>query len=120
MAFSLDQLLAAGRNVASAAAGAAVTFGVLKGIDAQNLVAALNQISNGVTQIATGLGVIVGIVAPIWAAWRASKTAQVATVQAMPDMQVATTNAAVAAAVPDVKLASPSASTITVPVPKAA
>jgi methyl coenzyme M reductase alpha subunit len=105
-----DQVVVLIRYAITALVGYGVGKGWFTPAQATDLTAVLiNLAVAAVGAIPTIIGVI-----------KTSKTSKVAAVQAMPDMQVATTNAAVAAAVPDVKLASPSAATITVPVPKPA
>lgn len=66
------------------------------------------------------IGAAVPVVMAVWALVKSTKSAKVAAVQAMPDMQVATTNIDVAKAVPSVTLASRAAvegQAMTVPVP---
>lgn len=106
------------RNVATFAAGAATTFGVLSVAQSQGVVAAITQVSNGLGQIIAGVGALAGIIMPIWVAYKSSKAGTVATVQAQPDTHVVTTDPAVKQAVPGVTLAPAGSGTIMVAVPK--
>ena len=81
-----DQILAAGRNVVSAIAGALVVFGLLKGVDAETIKSQLNVISDAVGKIATAIGLIVPIITATYAALSASRVAQINKVAANPDV----------------------------------
>lgn len=88
------------------------TYGAAKGwftsAEAGSLVNGLITVLTAAVPVAM---TVIGIV-------KSSKTSKVADVQAMPDMQVVTTSQAIKDAVPEVTKASPTAATVTAPVPK--
>jgi ABC-type amino acid transport system permease subunit len=101
------QYKAAGRNALSYAAGgitAAAAIGLISQHDSTSLMSGLNQIASGLTSIVQGVGVIAGILAPIYAAFRAAHSAspqeQIKTVAAMPEVKGIVTTPAVADALP--------------------
>lgn len=69
------QSKAAGRNVASYAAGGvtvALAWGLVSQTDAATLTEAIGHIVDGTTELAKGVGMIAGVVVPIYTAWRAA------------------------------------------------
>lgn len=77
------QVNAVGRHVISYAMGAVTVLGVLhvvSGDDATTLANSINQISQGVALIATGLGPIIAIGSALWASYTASAKSQIAAV----------------------------------------
>jgi hypothetical protein len=92
---TIDQVLAAGRNLVSYAMGIATAFGILKvnGIDLSVISTSLDHIFNGIKEISIGLGPLVTIAAGWWAAHRSSKAVQVANVNAMPEVKGVVTTA---------------------------
>lgn len=75
--------------------------------------------ASGLTTVLINLAVAaIGAIPTIIGVIKTSKTSRVAAVQAMPDMQVATSNKDIAKAVPDVTLSKPSEPLTIVPSPK--
>lgn len=73
-----NQYKAAGKHVASYAAGAvsvALAWGLVSQTDASNLSEAITHITDGFEQLAKGIGMIAGVVVPIYTAWRSAKNA---------------------------------------------
>lgn len=80
-----SELFAAGRHVATYAAGAATAFGVLHVLsagDAANAVTAVNEISDGVGKLFMIAAPLVGIVSGWFASHSATPKAQIAAAQA--------------------------------------
>lgn len=107
------QYKAAGRNALSYAAGgvtAAAAMGLISHGDSTSLLSGLNDIANGLESVAKGVGVIAGILVPIYTAYRASHSAspqeQIKTVAAMPEVKAIVTTPAVAAESPSLKVVS--------------
>lgn len=72
------QILAAARNAGSYIAGGltvAVAFHVLSPMQSADITENVNTIVEGATKIATGIAGLIGILTPIYTAWRASKSA---------------------------------------------
>lgn len=91
MNLTWDQYKAAGRHVASYAAGGvtvAVTMGLLTNGQGADLNSALSSIVDGVGHITAGLVTIAGIVTPFYTAWRSSHSAN-------PSIQAASITASV-------------------------
>jgi hypothetical protein len=97
-----DQILGAVRSILAVVGGWAVGHGYVSG-----------------DQLTLISGAVAAIVPLVWSFLAHSKNAQVATVQAMDDMQVATSSQAVKDAVPGVTMAKPGAPTVVVPAPSA-
>jgi hypothetical protein len=102
-----NQYKAAGRHALSYAAGAvtaAAFMGLISQSDSTSLMAGLNQIASGLTSVVQGIGVIAGVLAPIYAAYKAAHSAsaqeQIKTVAAMPEVKGIVTTPAVADALP--------------------
>lgn len=73
-----SQIQAVGRHVASYAAGAltiAVAFRVLSPAQAADLQTNLDVLFDALTKLATAIGGIIGVLTPIYTAWRAQKSA---------------------------------------------
>ena len=88
---SQSQVLAIGRHVVSYAMGGVTVLGVMHIVSASDvatLTTSIDQISQGVALIAAGLGPIIGIISALWSAYTASSKAQIATVKAMPGVEV--------------------------------
>ena len=91
---TMGQAAAIGRHVATYTAGAvtaAAALHLLSGADAATIQTSLQHIENGVTEIATGLGPIIGLVSAAYAAWSASRKSQVKAVASIPGTTVVTT-----------------------------
>lgn len=105
------QLLAAGRNVASAVSGGVVVLAALHVISADDVgkvTDAFNQIGSGLASVLGGITALVTVAAPIWAAYTASHSSQLAAVAASPDVQkVVMASKALADAVPNDKVVAP-------------
>lgn len=86
-----SQLAAMGRHIVTYAAGGitvAATLHVISAGDASALTNSITQISNGVAEIALGLGPIIALASGAFAAWTASRKSQVAAVNAIPGVKV--------------------------------
>lgn len=99
------ELSALGRHAATFAGGSIMTaaiFGLVSGDQASTLTQSLQHISDGVKEIAVGLGPVIGIVSGLYAKYTASPQAQINAVAATlpPNGQIITT--------PEVAAASPS------------
>lgn len=81
---TLDEALAAGRNVASYGAGALTMFGLTKTINPDVLVSSFDHIFNGIKEISIGVGPLILTGTALWAKFRSSPSAKVADVSAMP------------------------------------
>ena len=101
---SLEQIKSAAVPILGVVGGAAVTFGIMSASQVGAAQVDVNLIWDGVTKIAAGIGGLIGIAAPIIAAYRSSKGALAARVQASPTEQVITKDPAVAAAHPEIQL----------------
>lgn len=102
---TLDEALAAGRNVVSYGAGALTMFGLTKTINPDVLVSSFDHIFNGIKEISIGAGPLILLGTGAWAKIRSSKASQVATVSAMPEVKAITVSSpelATAARVADV------------------
>lgn len=106
-----NQYKAIGRHALSYSAGAvtaAAAIGLLSQGDAGSLTNGLNQIADGLAGVAKGVGVIAGVLAPLYAAYKAAHSAspqeQIKTVAAMPEVKGIVTTAAVAASSPSDKV----------------
>lgn len=103
-----SQVAAAGRHVASYAAGAvtaAAAFHLLSTQDAATLQTSVQQITNGVSEIAAGLGPIIALLSGFYATWSASHKQQVKAVASVPGTTVITTPE-IAAATPETNIVS--------------
>lgn len=72
------QVKAAGRHVASYTAGGvtvAVAFHVLSPMQGAELTDNINLVLDGVSKIATGIAGLVGVLLPVYTAWRAAHSA---------------------------------------------
>lgn len=108
---STAQILAAGRNIASAASGAIgvlVALHFLSADDAGKIGDAFNQINAGLTSLLGGITALAIAAAPFWAAYSSSHSAQIAAVAASPDVQkVVMVSKALADADPSDKVVAP-------------
>ena len=78
MTFNWNQAKAAGKHVASYAAGGvtmAVALHFLSPSQGTDVAGNINAIVNGVEQVATGIGGLIAIATPFYTAWRASHNA---------------------------------------------
>lgn len=105
------QLLAAGRNVASAVSGGVVVLAALHVISADDVgkvTDAFSQIGSGFASIIGGVTALITIATPIWAAYKASHSSQLDAVASSPDVQkVVMVSKALADAVPSDKVVAP-------------
>lgn len=72
------QVYAAGRHVFSFGAGVIATaamWGLVSQTDAASLTDALTHVANGASEMFKGLIAIIGVLTPIYTAWRASHSA---------------------------------------------
>lgn len=72
------QYKAAGRNVASYAAGGvtvALAWGLVSANDASQLQEGISTIASGAEQMAKGIGMVAGVLVPMYTAWRAAHSA---------------------------------------------
>lgn len=111
MDFNWNQYKAAGRHALSYAAGAvtaAAAIGLISQGDSTSLLSGLNQIVSGLEGIAKGVGVMAGVLVPIYTALKAAHSAspqeQIKTVAAMPEVKGIVVTAAVAEATPSEKV----------------
>lgn len=96
---TLNQVYAAGRHVASYVAGGvsvAVALHFLSPSQGGDLGTSINQVSDGITQIAKGIAGICAVLTPIYTAWRAAHSASptqeaISLVSAKPGTIVVTT-----------------------------
>lgn len=116
------QYKAAGRHALSYGAGAitaAAAMGLVSQSDSTDLMSGLNQIAGGLESIVKGAGVIAGVLAPMYAAYKAAHSAspqeQIKTVAAMPEVKAIVATPAVADAAPSAKVVATAAE-----IPKAA
>lgn len=100
MDFNWNSAKAAGKHVASFAAGS-VAFAVVSGVISQGNADIINQdiglISDGLKKIFEGFAGIVAVVTPIYTMWRSAKNATpkeqaIALTQAVPGTKVITTD----------------------------
>lgn len=86
-----SQIAAISRHVvtyAMGAATAAAAFGLLNSNDVGTISTSLGEISDGVAKIAAGLAPLVAMASGVYAAWAASRKAQIASVNAIPGVKV--------------------------------
>ena len=86
-----SQVAAAGRHVLSYSMGAVTALAALHLIgagDATTISTSINQISDGVAQIAAGVAPLLTIAAGWYAAWTASHKQQIASVNAIDGVKV--------------------------------
>ena len=107
------QYKAAGRHALSYAAGAATAaaaFGLLSQAQSADVLSGLNKIGDGLSSVADGVMAIAGVLAPLYAAYKAAHSAsaqeQLKTVAAMPEVKGIVTTPAVAEATPSDKVVS--------------
>lgn len=86
---TLDEALASGRNVVSYGAGALTMFGLTKTINPDVLVSSFDHIFNGIKEISIGAGPLILTGTALWAKYRSSKVAQVASVKAIAPAELA-------------------------------
>jgi hypothetical protein len=104
---SYSQIAAAGRHgltIAATIVGTLATLHLISGDQAGKVSDALSQIGTGLASVATGVGTLVGIGSALYAAWTASKSSQIASVAAMPDVQKIVTTSPMTAALPSEKV----------------
>lgn len=113
MDFNWNQYKAAGRHALSYGAGAvtaAAAIGLISQGDSTSLLSGLNQIASGLEGVAKGVGVLGGVLVPIYTALKAAHSAspqeQIKTVAAMPEVKGIVTTVAVAEATPSDKVVS--------------
>ena len=88
---SQSQVLAAGRHVVSYSMGAVTALAAVHLIssgDATTIANSINQISQGMALIFAGLGPIIALASGWWATYTSSSKVQIATVKAMPGVEV--------------------------------
>ena len=90
---SQDQVNAATRHLASFAGGAILMFGLGAKITPDTLTAIINATGNLVNDVITLVGIVAPLAAAYFAARSASQTAQVHAVQAMPGVEKVLVNA---------------------------
>lgn len=105
------QYKAAGRHALSYAAGAVTglaAMGLISQSDSTDLMAGLNQIADGLETIAKGIGVLAGVLVPLYTTYKAAHSAspqeQLKTVAAMPEVKGIVATPALAAETPSDKV----------------
>jgi hypothetical protein len=92
---TVDQALAAGRHAVSFGMGVAASLGVVKlqGVDLSVVGTSFDHIFNGIKEISVGVAPLATIAMGWWAAHRSSPAAQVAAVNALPEVKAVVTTA---------------------------
>ena len=88
---SSASLLSFGKHVVSYSMGAvtmAAGVHLISGDQAQTIGGAIQQIANGVSSLVGGVSTLIAVGSGLWAAYRVSRAAQVATVAAVPGTTV--------------------------------
>jgi X-X-X-Leu-X-X-Gly heptad repeat protein len=78
MNWNWNQYKAAGKHVASYAAGGvtmALAWGLISPNDASQMTEGISTIVSGIEQLAKGVGMLAGVIIPIYTAWRAAHNA---------------------------------------------
>lgn len=83
---TVAEILAGGRHIASFAAGALTTFGIITVSQQTDLATSFDHIFNGIKEISIGAGPLIAIAMGWWAKHTASPAAQVAAVSANPSV----------------------------------
>lgn len=111
MNWTWDQYKAAGKHVASYAAGGvtvAIAFGVLTSSQGADANTDVNSIIDGIESVVKGITGLVAIATPFYTAWMAAHNAssqvRLNAVAAMPDIKKILTTQAIADATPSAKV----------------
>lgn len=101
MAFDISPYLSGGRHVVTFAAGIAAGIGYtsIGGVSNGDLVVSFNHIFNGLSEVAVGLGPVVGAGMGLWATFKGTMKSKVADVRAAAPTDLANAVKTVAPAV---------------------